>query len=300
MAATVDPGIDWPAAVGLYVATATAGLVALLAVAAGASSDAILGLIPTVFTGGLLCGAIAARHGPAFAIRLGTWRWRIVALCLPALVVAGGFGVLTTTAIVPRGWLLPLVAVAVLGIGLPARLLALVAHDTAVGAEIERENRSAATWTWYQSGTDVTAIGYGVGCFLLVAILSAENGFGRGSFQLSLLGTGLIAFGWAPTLSIPNSDGSKRTVLSIPDVNYVRGEIRAYETGLVFEPRIVPSYRRLVPSERITDVRLTDDHLVLERRRRPAIRCDRSRIDDLEGVLQALETSDRAPHQPTV
>lgn len=300
MAAAVDPGIDWPAAVGLYVAAAASGFVALLAVAAGASSDAIVGLVPTVFTGGLLCAAIVARHNPALAIRLGTRRWRTVALCLPALVVAVGFGLLATTAIVPRGWVLPLVGIAVIGIGLPARLLALVAHDTAVGAEIERNERPAATLTWYQSGTDVTAIGYGFGCFLLAAILSAENGFGRGSFQLSLLGTGLVALGWAPTLSIPTFDGSRRTLLSVPSMNYVRGEIRAYESGLVFEPRIVPSYRRFVPWERIVDVRLTDDHLVLERRFQPDIRCDRSQIDHLEGVLRALETSDHAPRQPTV
>lgn len=282
-----ETGVNWPAALALYVAVVAAVIVGVIGVAAGGSSDVILGLVPTAFTGSVLCGAIVARANPKLALRLGAWRWRTVALCLPAVAVAGVVVVLSAVGRVPGNWHLPLAAAALLGIGLSGRLLALVARDTYVGAAIDRERMATARWTWHQSGTHVGMLGLGLGLLAVAGVFTVNQGQPpiRTLFAASLC----VAFGWDPTVSIPKPGGDAVTLSPLPGMKYERGELRAYEAGLVFEPKLIPSYRRFVRWDRITGVGLTEEKLVLERRFRPDIRCDRSRIDDLEGVVTALE-----------
>ena len=293
-----ETGVDWPAALALYVAAVAAVIVGVIGVAAGGSSDVILGLVPTAFTGGILCGAIVAGATPRLALRLGVWRWRTVALCLPAVAVAGGVIVLSTVGRVPGNWHLPIVAAALLGIGLSGRLLALVARDTYIGTAIDRKRTATAGWTWYQSGTHVGMLGLGLGLLAVAAFFTVNQG--QPPIRMLFAASLSVALGWDPTVSIPKLGGDAITLSPLPGMEYERGELRAYEAGLVFQPKLIPSYRRFVPSDRITGVRLTEEKLVLERRFRPDIRCDRSNIDDLEGVLRALEAWDRAPRQPTV
>ncbi|WP_440770519.1 hypothetical protein [Natronorubrum sp. DTA28] len=293
-----ETGVDWPAALALYVAAVAAATVGVIGVAAGGSSDVILGLVPTAFTGGVLCGAIVARATPRLALRLGAWRWRTVALCLPAVAATSCVVGLAAFGHIPGDWHLPFAAAALLGIGLTGRLLALVARDTYIGAAIDRERAATAGWTWYHSGTHVGMLGLGLGLLAVAAFFTVYRG--QPPIRTLFLALLSVAFGWDPTVSIPKPGGDAITLSPLPGMKYERGELRAYEAGLVFEPKLIPSYRRFVHWDRITDVRLTEKKLVLERRFRPDIRCDRSNIDDLEGVLRALEARDCAPSQPTV
>ncbi|MXV63051.1 hypothetical protein GS429_13430 [Natronorubrum sp. JWXQ-INN-674] len=286
---TLEPetGVDWPAALALYLASVAAVIVGVIGVTAGGSSDVIIGLVPTAITGGVLCGAIVARANPDLALRLGAWRWRTVALCLPAVAIAGGVVALAAFGRVPGNWHVPLAAAALIGIGLSGRLLALVARDTYVGAAIDRERAATTTWTWHQSGTHTGMLGLGLGLLAVAAFVTVHRGQPpiRTLFAASLC----VAFGWEPTVSIPKPGGDAITLSPFPGMAYERGELRAYEAGLVFEPKLIPSYRRFVPWDRTSDRRLTDERLVLERRVCPDIRCDRSHIDDPERVFKALE-----------
>lgn len=61
---------------------------------------------------------------------------------------------------------------------------------------------------------------------------------------------------------------------------------RAHAFGLEIVP---PIGRRFLPWDRIVGYRLTDDELRLERRWRPAYRCDRTEIEDVDAVVAALQ-----------
>ncbi|WP_440763813.1 hypothetical protein [Natronorubrum sp. DTA7] len=293
-----ETGVDWPAALALYAAAVAAAIVGVIGVAAGGSSDVILGLVPTAFTGGVLCGAIVARANPELALRLGAWRWRTVALCLPAVAVAGSVVALAAFGLLPGNWHLPFAAAALLGIGLSGRLLVLVARDAYIGAAIDRKRAAAAGWTWHHSGTHVGMLGLGLGLLAVAAFVTVNRG--QPPIRMLFAASLCVAFGWKPTVSIPKPGGDAVMLSPLPGMAYERGELRAYEAGLVFEPKLIPSYRRFVRWDRITGVGLTEQKLVLERRFRPDIRCDRSKINDPESVLRALETWDCAPRQPTV
>ncbi|WP_222917192.1 hypothetical protein [Natrinema sp. SYSU A 869] len=285
-----DVSVDTSAATGLYVATVAIGLVSLLAVTAGVSSDAILALIPTLFTAGVLCGTIAARVNAAFTVRFGARRWRTAILCVPALAVAMGTAALVATDTVSRDWVAVVLGVSVGGIVASARLLSLATHDAFVGAAID-VGESLADWTWFQSGTNASMIGTGITLFSFAIVLVGFTGVTRLSVVLILASITFVALGWAPTLSLPRPDGTAVTLLSVSGLEYARADVHAYDAGVVVGPRFVPSYRRFIPWNRITDVRLTDDRLVLERRWRPDIRCDQSAIEDLDTVVDAIEAA---------
>ncbi|MCW8173102.1 hypothetical protein D8S78_17820 [Natrialba swarupiae] len=76
-----------------------------------------------------------------------------------------------------------------------------------------------------------------------------------------------------------------------PSDRWGTAEMAAHDAGILIETGLSSS---LVPWERIDDVRLTDDELVLEQRLWPSLRCDRSVIDDPEAVLEGI---DRAREQ---
>lgn len=283
----VEVGVDVQATVGLYVAAVAVGLATVLAAVAGLSTDELLALVPTGFTGGLLCGATVARVAPAVAVRIGERRWPTVVCWLPALGIAGGAAALYATG-TTAGWIAVPAGGAVVGIGIAGRLVALSARDAAVGTSIDT-GEPVASWPWHHSGTHAGMTVGGLALFALGAAITVGSGFDRPPVRLFFAAVLCIAVGWGPTVSIP-APGGERTLLSIPALEYDRADVRAYETGLVIEPRIVPTYRRFVPWDRITAVRSTDEHLVLERRFRPAIRCDRSAIDEPERVVDAIET----------
>ncbi|AGB30630.1 hypothetical protein Natpe_0706 [Natrinema pellirubrum DSM 15624] len=291
MATPSNPGIDVVAAVGLYVAAVAVGLVALGGVATGASSDALVALVPTAFTTGLLCGVVVARVTADAVVRLGAWRWRTVACWAPASLVAGGAVVLSATGAVSRGWRLLLLGGASVAVVLSGWLLSRTTRDAYVGAAIDDRDDMLVDWTWYQSGTHafLTAIGlalFGVGTAASLAV-------GTLSYRFLLPSIVLVVLGWAPTLSVPTPGGDDLTLFSVTGLEGARADVRAYPDGIVVEPRLIPSYRWFVPWDRIVGVRTTADRLVFERRWRPAVRCDRSAIEDAEAVRDAIERARR-------
>ncbi|WP_226480423.1 hypothetical protein [Natrinema amylolyticum] len=300
MATPAKPGIDVVAAVGLYVAAVAVGLVALGGVAAGASSDGLVALLPTAFTAGLLCGTTVARLTADAVVRLGVWRWRTIACWVPASLVAGGAVVLSATNAVSRDWRLLLLGVASGAVVLSGWLLSRTTHDAYVGAAIDDRDDALASWTWYQSGTHAFLIALGVVLFGVGT--GASIVVGTPSYRFFLPSIVLVVLGWAPTLSVPNPGGDDLTLFSVSGLEHARADVRAYPDGIVVEPRLLPSYRQFVPWDRIADVRTTEDRLVLEHRWRPAIRCDRSAIEDVETVRDAIERARRgtADSQTTI
>lgn len=288
----IDVGVSTPAAVGLYLAVVAIGVVSLVSAAVSASGEVFLTSVPTALVAGLLGGIVLTRVRPELVRRLGAWRWRTVALCLPALLLSGGAIVLDAAAFMPEAGITLLFAVPAAGVALMGRVVALAAHDTYVGATTD--DTPAVGWTWNQSGYNPPMITAGSIAIVLAGILYVFTGFSGNTLRLGFVSLVCLATGWAPTLRIPKPDGSTITLLSIPDFDYVRGEIRACENGLVIEPRFKPSYRRVVPWGRITDVRLTERELVLERRWWPDVRCDRSAIDDVDAVTDAIRAKQRS------
>ncbi|OAQ52377.1 hypothetical protein HTG_12195 [Natrinema mahii] len=300
MATPANPGIDVVAAVGLYVAAVAVGLVALGGVAAGASSDGLVALLPTAFTAGLVCGAIVARVTDDDVVRFGAWRWRAVACWVPASLVAAGAVVLSATGAVSRGWRLLLLGIAAGAVVLSGWLLSRTTRDAFVGAAIDDRDAALANWTWYQSGTHTFLIAIGLVLFGVGTVASFVAG--TLSYRFLLPSIVLVVLGWAPTLSVPTPGGDDLTLFSVSGLEHARADVRAYPDGIVIEPRHIPSYRWFVPWDRITDVRTTEDRLVFERRWRPAVRCDRSAIEDVETVRDAIERSRRgtAESQTTI
>lgn len=296
MATPAKPGIDVVAAVGLYVAAVAVGHVSLGAVAAGASSDGLVALVPTAFTAGLLCGTVVARVTADAVVRLGAWRWRTVACWVPASLVACGTVVLSATGAVSRGWRLLLLGVASGMVVLSGWLLSRATRDAYVGAAIDDRADALASWTWYQSGTHAFLIALGVVLFGVGT--GASFVAGTLSYRFLLPSIVLVVLGWAPTLTIPIPGGDDLTLFSVSGLEHARADVRAYPDGIVVEPRRIPSYRRFVPWGRIADVRTTEDRLVLERRWRPAVRCDRSAIGDVETVRDAIERARRGTADP--
>ncbi|ELZ01526.1 hypothetical protein C482_07119 [Natrialba chahannaoensis JCM 10990] len=290
--ADLDVGVSTPAAVGLYLAVVTVGVTALVSVATGAATEVLLTSLPTAFTGGVLGGIVLARIRPSLLFRLGRFRWRTLALWLPAPLFAGGALVLDSTGLVPETGLTLLLLIPAAGVLLTGRLAAHAAHDLAVGATVD-DGAPIIEWTWYQSGPNPPLIALGVGSLLFAGLTYALSGSNRLPTRLGALGAVSLLLGWAPTVRLPSSSDTPTTLFSVPDFDYARAEIRAYADGLVVEPRFRPSYRRVVPWDRFTGVRLTEDRLVLERRWWPDIRCDRAAIDDVDAVLEAVETSGR-------
>ncbi|WP_455447808.1 hypothetical protein [Natrinema thermotolerans] len=300
MATSGNPGIDVVAAVGLYVAAVAVGLVALSGVAAGASSDVLVALVPTAFTAGLLCGAIVARVTADAAIRFGASRLRTVACWAPTSLVAGGVGVRSVTDTGARDWQLLLLGIASGAVVLSGWLLSRTTRDAYVGAVIDDRDDMLVDWTWYQSGTHAFLIAIGLALFGVGTAASLVAG--TSSYRFLLPSIVFIVLGWAPTLSIPTPGGDDLTLFSVSGLEGARADVRAYPDGIVIEPRHIPSYRRFVPWDRIVDVRTTADRLVLERRWRPAVRCDRSAIEDAEVVRDAIERARRgtADSQTTI
>ena len=284
----VEPGVGFQAAVGVYVGAIAVGLASLALAVADASSGALLSAVPTVFTSGLVVGALAAWARPGIAERLGARRWRSLEATLPALAVGAPTAALYLLEAVSSGaFLVPAVG-ATIAIVASGGGIAAIARDVYIESIT---GEPAVEWPWKRAGPDVATIGIGLGFLAVGAVIAAFTE--RRSLTAFLVGAVFLLQGLGPALS---SDGSRR--VSFPSrlgktfetdlADRPRADLRADAAGLVVEPAAKPSYRRLVPWERITDVRLTDEELVLERRWRPSIRCDRSTIDDPEAVAETL------------
>lgn len=284
----VDSGVEYQAAVGAYVGALLTGVVTIALVVGDVSSGALLSLLPSVFTAGLLIGAIVAWAHPETAVRLGSLRWPIAVCCLPAVALGAAVWLLSRADIVGTDWQLLPAALAAIGAALAGWILGASARDSYVESVVDDP---VASWTWEPSGPEYAMLGWGLACF--VASTACYLAFGKPLLMLFVVGIMLVLQGlpvefWDDdTVRVPIRIIPVAYETEAPD--FSRGEFRVADAGLIVAPSMKPAYKSLIPWGRIADVRLTDDELVLERRWKPAIRCDRSGIDDpaaLEATLR--------------
>lgn len=273
------PDIGFQAAFGFYLGLVAGGLVVLAGLVADATTATLLGTFPTVVTAVTLGGHVLAKRARGLPERIGRSRRSRLVCYLPA----AGFA---AAALAPSAGLLELTArylVATVALG-------AVLAVTAVGLERLCRNRfveavtpdePTATWSYRPAGA-LARNGVWIGSAALVAVGGLWT-LGLGD-PIGLLwvayGAVMLASNW---LEFDPDDGW--IARTSPDPNRERGELRVHDRGVRYDRG---RSRKLVPWERIAEIRLTEDELVLERRFRN-LRCDRSAIDDPEAVYESLE-----------
>ncbi|GAB3672456.1 PH domain-containing protein [Halopiger thermotolerans] len=270
-----EPDIGFQAGFGFYLGIVATGIAAIGGLLAGATTATLLGILPSALTAVAVVGHILAKRARGLPERIGASRWRRLASYLPA----AGFGAVPVGLEVVPG-LEGSTALAVAG-----GAFALLTGVSAFGlnrlsrkryADAVADDEPAARWTWQRSGfvsgetatialTAVTFVG---------GLVLAWTGYWIGLFW--------AVYGIAILLAERTEWGGLDGV--DPNEQWNPPEIRAHDAGLVIGDRT------FIPWERIDDVRLTDDELVLERDGAWFdIRCDRSAIDDPEAVLAGIE-----------
>ncbi|MFC6906560.1 PH domain-containing protein [Halalkalicoccus tibetensis] len=290
---TLDPpDAGFMAAAGAYVAAAfVAGSVAVAA-AVGASAATLLGSVSSAITIGLVVGGIAAGRVKGLPERLGRSRRRLALAFAPSIVlVVVGLIVLATS-------LLPGVVALAAGFGafltgLSAFVVASMARTRYAKAMVSGE--PSTTTTFLKPNRDRYWFGVGLLSLGLGAASWRTGSLGRPFFGLWFFGGYAVLYGIGLRLERADSNGDG---LGLPSwllpADWLDGsenhqwlpELRVHREGLVVKR---PVKRRFVPWSGIADVRLTDDELVVERRRGLAIRCDRDVIDDPDALYEGIE-----------
>ncbi|MFC3960192.1 hypothetical protein [Halovivax cerinus] len=301
------PDVGWLAAVGLYVGVVLSAASVAVAAAAGVSAATIVGTLSTLFTFGLVAGALGAKGTPGLAERIGHGLpWLAVPFLAPVGFAAATVVVLETG--VPD--------VAAIGTGL-GTLLAGSVGGALVGMARTRYARAMvsgdalATIDWVRTNQATVTAGWGVGLLVLAGVpVLFQDGPIRTRFSphLLLMGTMFILMAWSSHARLtPNGDKSTeegRLRRFLPDrarrsvfgqeLRYDQeidpwvtlNEIEFHPEGLVLSK---PMQRRFVPWTAITGVTLTDDELRLERDGWLDVRCHRDVIDDPTAVVETIE-----------
>ncbi|SDQ30285.1 hypothetical protein [Natronobacterium texcoconense] len=274
------PDLAFKAGIGFYLGIVVAGVVALAAIAADASTAAVLVTTPSTVVATLLVALVFGDRLSGLPEQLGRNRRRRLLPALPAAVFA-------TALLVPA--VLPLESTPRLTIA--AIALTFVTGATAVGIAQMSRNRYVdaitgdepeVAWTWHRTTFDTGLWGMiaaGGGVLLVVSGFSSiASGNGTGVW---FVGYGSLA------LLLWLSDRRGWDAWGLPDGEdrWGNADLEAYEAGVVVDR----FEQKLVPWDRIDGVRLTEGELVLERRRWFDLRCDRSVIDDPESVHATLE-----------
>ncbi|ELZ07512.1 PH domain-containing protein [Natrialba aegyptia] len=279
-----DPDISFQAGFGFYLGVVVTGIAAAVGTAAGAATATLLGILPSLVTCVAILGHILAKRAYGLPERIGRSRWRRLACYLPAVVLA------------------VLVAVpAVIAVDLAARfqlvvgVFALLTAISAYGLDRMSRNRyvaaltpeePAANWEYHPAGispSEFIFVGI-MGLVVVFGLVTAAAGNGEGLIWALY---GVLIF-----LTSHRGPGSWNEL--DPGDRWNPPELRAHEAGLIHKR---PFARKLIPWDAITDVRLTDDELVLERQwfgrfssRWLDVRCDREAIEsDAESLRDALD-----------
>jgi hypothetical protein len=279
------PDLGFQAAFGFYLGLVAGGLVALVGLAADVTTATLLGTFPTVVTAVTLVGHALAKRSHGLPQRIGRRRPLRLACYLPAIGFAAAAVVPTATPLEP--------ATRYFAVTIP---LAVVVGVTAFGLErlcrkqyVVAITADEPTLTWaYQPASAFSNPGFWMPMLAFAAMgLSASLATG------SLIGLLWIAFGvliavgsWMINIGDANGKQYYGTRFSLDvDTKKQQSELRAHERGVRHD---AGRSSTLIPWQKISEIRLTDDELVLERRFRN-IRCDRDAIDDPEAVYEALE-----------
>ncbi|WP_226040210.1 PH domain-containing protein [Natrinema sp. DC36] len=275
-----EPDIGFQAGFGFYLGIVATGIVAIAGLLAGASTATLLGVLPSTVTVVAIVGHIFAKRSHGLPERIGGTRWRRLACYAPvvaftAVLVGSAFTPIDATG----RFVVVTIVVAVLA-GVSGFGLERMAKNRYVDALTADE--PVATWTWQRSGGWTGEPAYTV--IMALMILAGVVSVWQGEW---LLGPFWIIYGAVMILSRRYGwyDLDETDRWNPP-------EIRIHEVGLVVDRSF---WKRCIPWETIDGVRLTDDELVVERRRFGFdssvfdLRCDRSAIDDPESISEALE-----------
>ncbi|ELY44298.1 hypothetical protein [Natronorubrum sulfidifaciens] len=271
-----DPDLAFKAGFGFYLGVLVAGLTAIVGVLTDAATATILATAPSTLTAVLLLVFIFGHRLRGLPERIGQSRRRRLVCYLPAVAFAGVFVVPAVTSLESTARL-----------GTLAIALSLLSGAVAVGVSRMARNRyvaamtpdeSVTTWTYHHAGyrTSEWVVTGGMALLVVAGLALVWNGSWIG---LLWAGYGLVfvlssRFGWFDTWYDIDPSG-----------RWGAPSIHAHVAGLVLEQSFAT---KLIPWAAITDVSLTDDELVLERRWLD-IRCDRAAIDDPEAVLDGIK-----------
>lgn len=283
------PDAGFMAAAGAYVAAVFVALTVAFAVVSGASIATALGAVSSAITVGLIAGGIASGHVRGLPERLGRG-WRSMAL---PFVVPGGFVVSALIAsFVPQ---LPTAVVLGSAVGagitaIPALAVASMSRTRYTKAMTPDEPLASTSLLNPNRGRHWIALG--LLNFALIGFVLASS-WSPNRLPVGLVFFGLYAFlyGLAFRSEATESNESWLYRLFVPnrmvstDHQWLP-KLRIHEQGLAVNH---PAQRRFVPWSTVEDVRLTDEELVVERRRFPALRCDRAVIDEPDHFYETVE-----------
>ncbi|OAQ51228.1 hypothetical protein HTG_17960 [Natrinema mahii] len=284
-----DPDIGFQAGFGFYLGIVVTGVVAIAGLLADAGTAALLGILPSTVTAVAIVGHLYARRARGLPERIGRSRWRRLACYAPA---AAFTAVLLTAGFTPidaTGRFVVLTVAAIVLAGVSGFGLERMAKNRYVDALTADE--PAATWTWQRSGGwSGEPIYTVIMAFMIVAGLVS---MWQGEWYL---GPFWVVYGAVMILSRHYDwyDLEENPRWNPP-------EIRVHEAGLVVDRSF---WTEFVPWETVDGVRLTDDELVVERRRFGLesgvfdLRCDRAVIEDADAVVEALERAARRGSRP--
>ena len=286
-AANADqPDLGFQAAFGFYLGLVAGGLVALVGLAADVTTATLLGTIPTVVTAVTLIGHVLAKRSHGLPERIGRRRRLRLACYLPAVAFAAAAVAPSVTPLGSDARYLVVTVLPALVVGVTAFGLASLCRNRFVRAVTPDE--PAATWAYRPAGllhAGSVLVALSLAFVFVAGIASIVAGSLRGLFWIAF---GAVMFVWTWAVGKGDDNGKKyygnRFSLDV-DAQTQQGELRAHDRGVRHDQG---RSRRLIPWEKISDVRLTEDELVLERRFRN-LRCDRDAIDDPESVYAALE-----------
>jgi hypothetical protein len=286
------PDLGFQAAFGFYLGLVAGGLVAFVGLLADVTTPTLLGALPTTVTAVTIAGHVAAKRSHGLPDRIGRRRRLRVACYLPAVGFAAAAAAPFVTPFDPTTRYVALLIGFTAVVGVAGFGLASLCRRQFVEAITTDE--PTTTWTYRPAGLFHAG---GVLVFLMAffvlagAVMSAATGSVRGLFWVAF-GVVMIVWTWVIGQGENNSKKyyGKRFKMTAPsDVG--QGELRAHERGVRHDQG---RSKRLVPWTQISDIRLIDDELVLERRFRN-LRCDREAIDEPEAVYESLlEVRERA------
>ncbi|WP_254762169.1 PH domain-containing protein [Natrinema marinum] len=266
------PDTGFRVGIGVYLAAILTGTALVAGVALNASSGILVATVPTTLSIGLVVGSALAARANGLPERTGcsgrlTAAWFVPAVAFAGVAFAAVFLPSIPTAIALASGLATVAALfgaAVVATMARTRYVAAITPDDPVAA-----------WQWRSPNRALCLYALAI-CYFALGFVTREISYLTVQwflFGLLFLAQGLEVSGRLDRLDVDL--GGARTAR----------ELRIHEAGLVAAG---PTGTRLVPWTDIGSVSLTDERLVLERSWLD-LRCDRSVIDDPEGVRAAIE-----------
>ncbi|ELY93586.1 hypothetical protein C482_19349 [Natrialba chahannaoensis JCM 10990] len=273
--------LSFKAGFGFYLGIIVAGVIALGSVAAGAGTATILATTPSTVVAALLLSLVFGDRLGNLPERLGGSRRRRLVWYLPSLgfgasTIGPAMGVLQSTGrfTLTAGLFTVLSGAVTLGVSQMARNR----HIDAVTPD-----EPVVSWQWRRP-----SFGSGLRGAILLGFTTLTVVFGLGSL---LVGDGssawVLIYALIPAFMwLSDRYDWRWDVWEEPSADSQWGTttLEAYRDGL-----LVDNFeRRLVSWDRIGEIRLTEDELIIERDRWFDVRCERSVIDDPESLRATL------------